>query len=237
MSDPVQSRCDGVELSGAPRSRGLCIVLCGVDGCGKSTAGALLDERLKSLFAAEKIQRFHWKPPVFSTARRAARGPIKDPHGQSVRSPIASLAFFAVHWTEFFLGSLFAIRRIKRQGGLVLIDRFYYDFFVDQRRYRLNVAQSIVRLGYTLLSKPELAFLLDAPVEMLRQRKQEVALEETARQRAAFLQLFKRLPNGVIVDASQAPEKVADDITAAVRNFLAAGTLPRRGSNSESLPR
>ena len=50
----------------------------------------------------------------------------------------------------------------------MLIDRYYYDFFVDQRRYRLRVPQAIVRLGHFFLKKPDLVVLLDAPAEVLQ---------------------------------------------------------------------
>ena len=82
------------------------------------------------------------------------------------------------------------------RGGLVLIDRFYYDFFVDQRRYRLRVPQSIVRLGHFFLKKPDLVVLLDAPAEVLQSRKQEVPLAETERQRTAYRALVRGLRNG-----------------------------------------
>ena len=69
------------------------------------------------------------------------------------------------------------------RGGLVLIDRYYYDFLIDQRRYRLQVPQWLVRLGLAFLKKPDLVLLLDAPADVLQSRKQEVALTETRRQR------------------------------------------------------
>src|SRR6266704_6933853 len=73
--------------------------------------------------------------PLFSARRMAARSPEQAPHGQPPRNSFVSLLFFGFHWLEFFLGSHFRVRAITSRGGLVLIDRFYYDFFFDQRRY------------------------------------------------------------------------------------------------------
>jgi len=117
---------------------------------------------LSITFSPQKVRQFHWKPPFFSARRQAARSPTTDPHSRPARNPTFSLAYFGFHWLEFFLGSHLRLRMIAFRGGLVLIDRFYYDFFVDQRRYRLRVPVSIVRLGHFFLKKPDLVVLLEA---------------------------------------------------------------------------
>ena len=211
------------------RPPGVTVVLCGADGSGKSTAASALLDGLSVTFSPQKAHHFHWKPPVFSTGRREARGPATNPHGRPARNPVVSLAYFGFHWLEFFLGSHLRLRPLTFRGGLVLIDRFYYDFFVDQRRYRLRVPQSIIRLGQWFLKQPDLVVLLDAPAEALQQRKQEVPLVETARQRAAYLGLVRSLRNGRVVDATQPPEKVGADICQAILDFMAERTTQRWG--------
>jgi thymidylate kinase len=218
----------GARLAGRwLRPPGLLVVLCGADGCGKSTAADKAIESLAATFSLAKGRHYHWKPPLLSTRRRAARGPVSNPHDQPVRNPVASLLYFGFHWFEFFLGTFTAVRPATFKGGLVLIDRYYYDFFVDPRRYRLRLPQALVRLGYRLLPKPDLAFLLDAPPEALQARKQEVPLEETARQCEAYRTLFRSLPCGRVVDATQPADQVAADIRRAVLDFLAARAAAR----------
>jgi hypothetical protein len=178
------------------------------------------------------VRHFHWKPPVFSARRQAARGPATDPHGQPARNPAVSLGYFGFHWLEFLLGSLLCLRPVTFRGGLVLIDRYYYDFFVDQRRYRLAVPRILVRLGYFLLKKPDLVFLLDAPPGVLQSRKQEVALAETERQCRAYRELIRGLRNGHVVDATQPPEKVGADINRVILDFMAQRTVKRWGTRN-----
>jgi thymidylate kinase len=211
---------------------GLTVVLCGADGSGKSTAARAVEDGLSGTFSRQKGRHFHWKPPLFSAKRRAARGPVSDPHGEPARNPAASLCYFGFHWLEFFLGSHLGLRPVTFRGGLVLIDRYYYDFFVDQRRYRLRVPQGIIRLGYAFLKKPDLVVLLDAPAEVLQGRKQEVALAETERQCQAYRALVQSLPNGRVIDATQSPEKVGADITRVILDFAAERTRQRLGKQA-----
>ncbi len=209
---------------------GVTVVLCGADGSGKSTAGQAIIEGLSGTFSPQKGRYFHWKPALLSKKRREQRGPATDPHGKPVRNPIASLCYFAFHWLEFFLGSHLAIRPATFRGGLVLIDRFYYDFFVDQRRYRLQVPKFLVGLGYIFLKKPDLVLLLDAPAEVLQRRKQEVPPSETARQCEAYRALIQNLPNGRIIDATQPADKVAADLNHVILDFAAERTKKRWGT-------
>jgi thymidylate kinase len=211
---------------GAP---GIVIALCGPDGCGKSTVGPLLIESLRPTFSPSKGRQIHWKPRVFSRGNPEATQAATDPHGRPPRNAVASLAYFVFHWVEFLLGWPLRVLPVRFKGGLVLIDRHYYDFFVDQRRYRLQVPATAVRCGYALLPKPDLVFLLDAPPEILRRRKEEVASEETVRQRNAYLELVKGLANGVVLDATQPPEKVAAELRKATLGFMVARTSKRTG--------
>lgn len=200
---------------------GCSIVLCGADGCGKSTAAQAVMELLSPTCSLSKSAHFHWKPPVLLNRRRAARTEATNPHGRPVRSQGLSLAYFGFHWLEFFLGSWLRVPGVTFKGGLVVIDRFYYDFFVDQKRYRLAVPRAVVAGGYWFIKKPDLVFLLDAPAEVLQSRKQEVPLAETGRQRQAYLELVKNLPNGIVVDAAKSSEQVASDIAQSILEFMA----------------
>jgi thymidylate kinase len=211
---------------------GLTVVLCGADGSGKSTAARAAIDGLAVTFPSPKVRHFHWKPPLFSARRQAARGPATDPHSLPPRHPIGSLCYFAFHWLEFLLGSHLRLRPITFRGGLVLIDRYYYDFFVDQRRYRLSVPLFIVRLGLFFLKQPDLLVLLDAPADVLQRRKQEVAPAETERQCIAYRELVRRLPPGRVLDATQPPEKVGADLNRTILDFMAQRAGQRWGRPS-----
>lgn len=202
------------------RPPGLVVAICGADGSGKSTVSEKLIENLSTTFSAAKGKHFHWKPPLFSARRSGRKGPATDPHGKPPRNGFLSLLYFAFHWLEFVIGSRICFLPITFKGGLVLVDRYYYDFFVDQHRYRLNVPAWLVRAGYCLIKKPDLVLLLDAPAEVLQSRKQEVPFAETERQCQAYRELFKKLPNGTIISAAAPPEKVAFNATTTILEFM-----------------
>ena len=67
-------------------------------------------------------------------------------------------------------------------------------------------------------------FLLDAPAEVLQSRKQEVPIEETERQREAFLTLVNSLREGHVVDASRPAEEVTASIVRTVLEYLTTRT-------------
>ncbi|MFN3410168.1 MAG: hypothetical protein ACK45B_14325 [Limisphaerales bacterium] len=182
---------------------GMKIVLLGADGSGKSTVAQRVLEALHGTFYRDKSRHVHWKPAVFLRRRRANRPPTRDPHGQPPRGWFASQLALLYHWTEFLAGSLLQNRPVRFRAGLVLIERHHYDFEADPLRYRLRPPCGLVRWLFRRLPAPDLVFVLDAPAEVLHARKPELTLEETRRQREAYLKIVLGLPQGRVVDATQ----------------------------------
>lgn len=203
-------------LHRARRPSGMSIALIGPDGSGKSTLARAVSERLSDTWRHDSVGYVHWKPRALG-AERPPGPPNTAPHGLPVRSRGLSILYFVYHTAGFSAGGLRRLTVPRLRGRLVMLDRYYYDFFVDQRRFRLDVPPRLVEWGFRLVPKPDLVFCLDVPPDTVQARKAEVPYGETVRQREAFLALAARLPNGNVIDGSRPVDEVATDV---VRRIL-----------------
>ena len=220
---------------------GLTVAVLGVDGAGKSTVLSRIERDLAQAFWS--VKRYHGRAlesPLRWTKRvrqqrelrrkeiehAAAAGteyrPPRNPHYRPQRNPVLSLVKLALWWADYtVLGYGRDIYPRLRRAGLVLLDRHYHDLLVDPIRHRYGGPMWMARAAGRFFPQPHLVVLLDAPPEVLHARKQEVPLEETARQREAYLEVVRRLPNGHVVDASRRPDEVASEVEQIVLGYMA----------------
>jgi len=83
-----------------------------------------------------------------------------------------------------------------------VFDRYYHDLLVDPRRYRYGGSLALARVVGWFVPRPNLYLFLDAPTEVIRARKTEVAEAETSRQLKEYRQLARTLRSSVVIDAS-----------------------------------
>jgi thymidylate kinase len=114
----------------------------------------------------------------------------------------------ASQWRHYLLA-----RRRRARGVIVIFDRYPYDARLQprQRGGRLDRLRRWL-LGH-VLPPPDLAIVLDAPAEVLRDRKDEQDLEELRRQRSEYLRLAGRLPCPTfVVDAARGEPEVRREV-------------------------
>jgi thymidylate kinase len=212
------------------RSPGLCIVFFGPDGCGKTSVAQRLNEGLETTFAKGKGLHLHWKPSLIKKSSPESENWIRNPnpHANPTRGIAGSVIYFLFHLAEYLVGWWLIIKPVLFTNGLVMIDRYYYDFMVDQRRYRLNLPAWVIRAGFRLVKKPDIVFCLDADPEILQARKKEVSFEECTRQRNAYRALAAELPNGHIIDAAQPLNDEVREVQFVVMRYLEERTSKRR---------
>lgn len=214
------------------RPQGISVVLLGPDGAGKSSIVDGLPPRVSDVFARSYCWGF--APPLHRLFRRR-RQRTDEPHKLPPRAAFVSLVR-AGYWFAYALGSELVLRITVARSTLVLYDRHFVDILVDAKRYRYGGPQWILDLIWRFMPKPDLVILLDAPAEVLQQRKQEVPFEETARQRNAYLSLMRQIKNGHIVDASRSREQVADQVVQVIARYLSNRIDRHLGFDADATP-
>lgn len=225
------------------RPPGLMVALLGVDGAGKSTVMSQVERDLAPMFWSVKLYHrrplasvLRWRELYLSRKHSGEQGveeeapPGHEPHAKPSRGPVASLAKLGFWWVDYALfGYALDVRPRLVRHALVMFDRYYDDLLVDPRRYRYGGPLWLARFGGRIVPRPHLVVLLDAPPDLLWARKREVAFEETARQRTAYLRLVKGLPNGHVVDASEPLDRVVSNVERIVLDHMEGRVSKRLG--------
>ena len=193
--------------------RGLVVALLGPDGSGKSAVAEAVAQRLAPDFA--DTVRLHLRPRL--GLRRSHNGPALTPHAKPPRSALVSIVKVLYFAVDYNLGHRLQVRPRVQAGALVLFDRYCHDMLVDPRRYRYGGPQWLLRWLAAVVPKPDLWLLLDAPAEVLRRRKREVAWAELVQLRAAYRELLQRLPHGVLIDTGQPFDAVVETAVTCIR--------------------
>ncbi len=195
-------------------TRGLLVVVEGVDGAGKSTV-------LKRL-AAHCSQ--NWPEVVTS------REPTTGPHGRRIRESAVSGRLPLEEELDLFLRDRrehvdTLIAPALSRGALVLLDRYYFSTAAYQGARGAD-PRSILAANEAFAPAPDLVLLLDCPpavtLERIRSRGGGAdafeGLEALEAVRSIFLSLEH--PSIRLVDATQSPEVVSEECTAFLEALL-----------------
>ena len=186
------------------------VAFLGCDGSGKSAVIHGVARQLRS--RGIRVTCGHWRPVAFGGGDRSGHlATAPDPHGQVPRGLAGSVAKLGWLWLNWWCGWFRWLRRARR-SGVVLFDRYHADLLVDPRRYRYGGPRRLARLASRLMPQPDLVVFLDAPPEVLLQRKQEVSRDALERSRERYLSLCTGHPRFRIIDASR---PLADVVAAA----------------------
>lgn len=206
------------------------ITLVGLDGAGKTTIAKLLMESsvrpMKYLYMGTAIGSSNYALPTsrllhYLRKRRSqnlafeAQPTLRPLEKRSTRGRIGA-TFVLLHrlseeWFRQLVSWSFQLR-----GFVLLYDRHFIfecapSDVMEQARRRLSD-----RIHFWLLCHayptPKLVFFLDAPPEVLFERKPEATLEYLAERRRTYLQLGKQMPNFLRIDATQPLDEVLVEI-------------------------
>ncbi len=188
------------------RGHGLTVALLAPDGAGKSSVASALSASLPVPVRVIYMGRAR-------TSNRGRRG--------SVASGL--LRQWRRHLTA---------RYHRFRGRIVLFDRYTYDALLPPRNPKpARIARRWVFAH--AVPPPDLVVLLDAPADLMFQRKDEHSREFLEQRRRDYLELRSRLPGMVVVDAAQELDDVRRDVTSAIWSAYSR-QLGKRASNRPS---
>lgn len=206
------------------------ITLIGLDGAGKTTIAKLLLESssrpLKYLYMGTAIGSSNYALPTsrllhYFRERELRKQPLEVQQKLRTLQKLKNrgrigAAFTLLHRLseEWFRQSVSWVFQLR--GFVLLYDRHFIfecapDDVEDQKPRRLSD-----RIHFWLLwhayPRPRLIFFLDAPPEVLFERKPEATFEYLKVRRRTYLNLGKQMQNFFRIDATQSPDEVLNEI-------------------------
>jgi thymidylate kinase len=219
------------------------IAFLGPDGSGKSSVISAIASRLGPPLSSG-VRICHWRP---GTLRKGTEGvaPVTDPHGKPPRGHVVSTFKLGLLLADWLVGYWCDLAHVRAKGQLLIFDRHYVDILVDAKRYRYGGPRWLASLVGAWIPAPDILIVLDAPVDVLRRRKQEVSEEETARQRQLYQDLSHRTTGSVTIDATPPLDVVVGAVERIILDHMARVTanslarsakLPHSGTAGTTQP-
>lgn len=210
------------------KSPGYVIAVLGTDGSGKSTIINAITPILNEAFHKGIIYN-HLRPNVIPELgvllgkKKKSEKPIviTNPHAQKPSGLVGSLfrwGYYLLDYTLGYMKSVFPI--IHTKSKVFIFDRYYYDYYIDQRRSRTSLPRWILRLGELVIPKPDLILCLGGDPKKIYNRKPETSLKEVTRQTCILQNFCKNHKKAVWIDTTTTPEESINAAMAAIVKMM-----------------
>lgn len=222
----------------------LIIYLSGIDGCGKTTQSEKLVAWLNSKGIGADYQWLRWEPSIVPVLKkiRAVISPSKSINkdlttsttrqqentGHSkwkqLKKHMLRSTLFRKLWLWYASHDYYRAYKRARPSwkkDVVVLDRYIYDFIIDQSLNFDMSAQEFTRIVDSTILKhmdqPDISIVIDIPAEVGYRRKQDGTPLEYLRDRESR---YKELPSSdsiVHIDGTLPPDDIHARITDLIR--------------------
>lgn len=207
---------------------GYVIVVEGTDGSGKSTIINHITPILNECFHKYVFYN-HLRPKAISDlgvilgkkSADEAEHVNSDPHGQSQSGFLGSLIRWGYYMIDYTFGYLKKVWiQIHSKSKVFIFDRYYFDYYIDQKRSRTNLPYWILRIGEMLIAKPDLILCLGGDPEKIYARKPETSLQEVERQTKVLRHFCENHKNAVWIDTTTTIEQSCEKAMNAIVTMM-----------------
>lgn len=160
------------------------ICFTGMDGSGKTTLAMSLIEELKKRGIPSKYVWCRWFPGLADPFHFIIRKTLGYTENQyRFFKPLKTIyeCLLIVDYTMWlFLKVRMAVRYV------LIIDRYVYDALADLYFLKFNVSSLFGKLFIAMNPKPNITFLIDAPLHMTLLRTNELSLEDARKYKKIY---------------------------------------------------
>lgn len=210
---------------------GLWIAFIGPDGAGKSSIIENLISDLHKLNVIHQggITKFHWRSHFLPSFRKiffgehsekAVKGKLAIFVTQKPSSFLGSLVRLTYYSFDYVFGYFFVILNKLRVGGIVLHDRYFFDYLVAPERTKVQLPFPIRKFFYKMIPKPDYVFYLKADPEVIHNRKPELTILELEKQYKNFDKILNQIKNYEIIDTNDEILKSNEIILERIFKFM-----------------
>jgi thymidylate kinase len=195
-------------------------VFIGLDGSGKTTLARNISRLAATNGRFDGVRYFHWRPKIINHIEfplpEFRNVPRKRPLPKSWLSLIASTLRLVKNILIVNLAYYLRLRPLLRRNYLVLIDRYFYNYYLDPVSVKYSGPGWLLACLTRFFPRPDLIISLNAGPDTLLQRKQELTPVQIAQQSRIKDQMqFGTIPC-LVVDAGQDPQTIAQKTLLAI---------------------
>ena len=187
---------------------GIFVTILGLDGAGKSTLIEAVRPDIENLLHVE-TRHYHLRPHLFpSLAKMTGReddsiSVVQNPHSKPPSGLLLSILRLIYYTFDYIIGFWVVLYpQLLQRPNVVFFDRYFYEYFVDPSRLRVNIPELVVKIISNIIPKPDLVIILKADPKLLCNRKPELPLSELSLQSQRMDNLARTLDNVVWIDTS-----------------------------------